>query len=794
MSKSFLEGAKRIPKRGPAWYNDRTMANTIPYLEKLNPEQYAAATHLDGPLLILAGAGSGKTAAMTSRIAWLIREKHVWPSEILAVTFTNKAAGEMRERVESLIGGPSTGMWLLTFHSACLRVLRLYADRIGYDKNFAVYDTTDQKVLMKQVLRAKNIDEKTYTPAFFLGVISHYKEDGKGPERIAAEIGNTSRGKLIADVYDAYQKALAKNNAMDFDDLLWKAVILLKREPEVLERLQNRFRYVMVDEYQDTNRMQYEFVKMLAAKNRNIVVVGDDDQCIYEWRGADISNILNFEKDFPNAKVIKLEQNYRSYGNILDAAYSVIKNNNSRKEKKLWTSRASGEKIRYYRADDDWDEARYVAREIQLLFGKSPLSDRVRREDNGGRGATDSLAWSDFAVLYRTNAQSRRFEEVFRSQGIPFRLVNDLGFYDRKEIRDLMAYLRLVNNPADDIALSRIINEPKRSIGDKSVERIRAMAGLKGVPMLKALEDPEVRDILSAKAAVSVEATVNLLGDLNAEQDNLKVSDIYVQLLKKTGYEQALLDKQGDVESEKRLENLDELLNDIVEYEKTCEGRGEDATLAGFLEGKSLEPGKNAGDEEGGEAAQDAVSLMTLHTAKGLEFPVVFLVGLDDGLFPGFRVNERPEGIEEERRLCYVGMTRAMARLYLTSAERRTIYGSSSYMRESQFLREVDQSLLEGSAIDRGKRYDPYARVTDRTESFTWDTAAKARYESPFARAPQPARQTVKESDLAVGDRVEHTKFGAGTILEVGSGMARVMFDDAGVKKLALSVAPLKKL
>jgi len=770
------------------------MANTIPYLEKLNPEQYAAATHLDGPLLILAGAGSGKTAAMTSRIAWLVREKNVWPSEILAVTFTNKAAGEMRDRVESLIGGPVSGMWLLTFHSACLRVLRLYADRIGYDKNFAVYDTSDTKVLMKQVLRAKNVDEKTYTPAFFLGVISHYKEAGKSPNEVELENRDSMRGKLIAEVYDAYQKALAKNNAMDFDDLLWKAVLLLKREPEVLERLQSRFRYIMVDEYQDTNRMQYEFVKMLAARHKNIVVVGDDDQCIYEWRGADISNIMNFERDFPNAKVVKLEQNYRSYGNILNAAYSVIRNNNARKEKKLWTNRADGEKIRYYRADDDWDEARYVSREIQLLFGKSPLSDRVRREDGGGRGATDSLSWSDFAVLYRTNAQSRRFEEVFRSQGIPFKLVNDLGFYDRKEIRDMMAYLRLVNNPADDVALGRIINEPKRSIGDKSVERIRAMAGLKGVSMLRALEDPDVRDVLSAKAAVSVEAMVNLLRDLNAEQDNLKVSDIYLQLLKQTGYEAALLEKQGDVEAEKRLENLDELLSDIVEYEKTCEGRGEDPTLAGFLEGKSLEPGKNAADEEGNAAETDAVSLMTLHTAKGLEFPVVFLVGLDDGLFPGFRVTERPEGIEEERRLCYVGMTRAMARLYLTSAEQRTVYGKTNYMRESQFLREVDQSLLEGSAVDRGKRFDPYARIVDRSDSYTWDAAAKARFESPFARAPQMPKTIVKESDLAIGDRVEHSKFGAGTVLEVGGGMAKVAFDEAGVKKLALSVAPLKKL
>ncbi|MBE6036657.1 MAG: ATP-binding protein [Clostridiales bacterium] len=795
------------------------------YLKTLNPQQYEAATHKDGPLLILAGAGSGKTATMTRRIAWLIKEEGVWPSQILAVTFTNKAAGEMRERVESLVGPVTQGMWIQTFHSTCLRILRLYGDRIGYDKNFVVYDTTDQKVVVKNIMKEKNIDEKNYTPSYFLSVISHCKETGMEPERYEALNRQNSRERLVAEVYAEYQKVLKKNNALDFDDLLWKAVQLLKKDPEVLQTLQNKFRYIMVDEYQDTNMMQYTLVKLLAAGHHNLCVVGDDDQCIYQWRGADIRNILDFEKDFPEARIIKLEQNYRSYGNILKAAHSVIENNSSRKKKKLWTEREDGEKIRYCRADDDWEEARFVAREVGWLQGKPAVFAASQRNMPGN----EPLEYKDFAVLYRTNAQSRRFEEVFRQMGIPFHLVNDLGFYDRKEIRDLMAYLRLVNNPADDVALRRIINEPKRGIGDKTMEKVVALAEARGCSLLTALEDPDVLAVLPSKGAAAVESMVKLLVSLRDEQENMLVSDIFLKLLEGTGYQKVLQEKPNDVENQKRLENLDELHSDILEYEKTCKNRGEDATLAGFLEGKSLEPGKNAGGEENPEGEENSVSLMTLHTAKGLEFPVVFLVGMDEGVFPGFRAAEREDGLEEERRLCYVGMTRAMARLYLTSAETRTLYGKTNYMRESCFLRELDQSLVTGSAIDRGRRYDRYSQITGDPESYRYDpysggsarafggklvNAPAGNYGSGRAvggaslgssgaaftprpmgqRMPQAARPTVKAADLSIGDRVSHTKFGEGTITAVNGDAATVIFDGAGVKKLALSVAPLKKL
>ena len=742
-------------------------------LDHLNPEQRKAATHVDGPLLILAGAGSGKTATMTHRIAYLT-EQGVSPYQILAVTFTNKAAGEMRERVEKLVGR-CPGMWIMTFHAMSLRILREHCERIGYQHNFVVYDTIDQKTLIKTIMKEQNIDAKLYPQAYLSAAISKQKEHDVSPREYLETEADNFRSKVIGSVYRAYQEQLKRNNAMDFDDLLVNALHVLRDNPDILADYQHRFRYILVDEYQDTNHIQYEIICLLAKARQNLCVVGDDDQCIYQWRGADISNILNFEKDFPQARVIKLEQNYRSYGNILAAAHSVIRNNRGRKAKKLWTDKEAGDKIVYRRCDSDKEEAYYIAQEIDLL-------------KNGQR------TYDDFAILYRTNAQSRLFEDALKRRGIPYQILSGFSFYERKETKDMICYMRLVVNPADDLALKRVINEPKRGIGAVTLGKLEALARVHGLSLLDILSQDEISYSLPAKAQKAVGEMVRIIRLCAQEKENLRVSDIYDQLLVKSGYLKAL--EAGDPRGPaSRIENLMDFKSFIYDYEKEKEDTDEKATLEEFLEKVATN-----GDADKMEEGTGKVTLMTMHSAKGLEFPIVFLPGMEDGLFPGHRALDNENGMEEERRLCYVGMTRAREKLFLTGAAYRVLYGRGEYTRESTFLRELDKSLLDEAG-------DTVFTAGRRTNNFLGvDTGSPDGFSEPAFR-PYPAydplkyaRQAVRENtrsagrSFTAGERVRHGKFGEGMVLEVDDKTVTVIFDSVGRKKLAKDIAPIEKL
>ena len=742
-------------------------------LDHLNPEQRKAATHVDGPLLILAGAGSGKTATMTHRIAYLI-EQGVSPYQILAVTFTNKAAGEMRERVEKLVGR-CPGMWIMTFHAMSLRILREHCERIGYQHNFVVYDTIDQKTLIKTIMKEQNIDAKLYPQAYLSAAISKQKEHDVSPREYLETEADNFRSKVIGSVYRAYQEQLKRNNAMDFDDLLVNALHVLRDNPDILADYQHRFRYILVDEYQDTNHIQYEIIRLLAKARQNLCVVGDDDQCIYQWRGADISNILNFEKDFPQARVIKLEQNYRSYGNILAAAHSVIRNNRGRKAKKLWTDKEAGDKIVYRRCDSDKEEAYYIAQEIDLL-------------KNGQR------TYDDFAILYRTNAQSRLFEDALKRRGIPYQILSGFSFYERKETKDMICYMRLVVNPADDLALKRVINEPKRGIGAVTLGKLEALAHIHGLSLLDILSQDEISYSLPAKAQKAVGEMVRIIRLCAQEKENLRVSDIYDQLLVKSGYLKAL-EAENTQEAASRIENLLDFKSFIYDYEKEKEDTDEKATLEEFLEKVATN-----GDADKLEEGTGKVTLMTMHSAKGLEFPIVFLPGMEDGLFPGHRALDNENGMEEERRLCYVGMTRAREKLFLTGAAYRVLYGRGEYTRESTFLRELDKSLLDEAG-------DTVFTAGRRTNNFLGvDTGSPDGFSEPAFR-PYPAydplkyaRQAVRENtrsagrSFTAGERVRHGKFGEGMVLEVDDKTVTVIFDSVGRKKLAKDIAPIEKL
>ena len=739
-------------------------------LNNLNERQKEAAMCTEGPLLILAGAGSGKTATMTHRIAYLI-EKGISPYKILAVTFTNKAAAEMRQRVERLTG-VCPGMWILTFHSMGLRILRENYESAGYEKNFVVYDTVDQKALLKNILKDLNVDPREYPVNYIGAIISKEKEADRSPQEYLEEEGENFKSKIIYSVYREYQSRLKKNNAMDFDDLLRNTLHLLRDYPDILGEYQRRFLYIMVDEYQDTNHIQYEIIKMLAAASRNLCVVGDDDQCIYQWRGADIRNILDFEKDFKEARVIKLEQNYRSCGNILSAAHSVIRNNKGRKAKKLWTEQEEGHKIVYTRCDNDKEEASYVARQIQLMEGPY-------------------RSFDDFAVLYRTNAQSRLFEDALRRQMIPYQVLSGFSFYERKETKDMISYMRLVVNPKDDMAFLRIINEPKRGIGPKSIEKLKVLAEVQGKSMMEVISDPEVAAGLPAKAGVSVMNMARVIELCREERDNLRISDIYDLLLVRTGYLKSLED-QNTIEAEGRIENLMDFKSFIYDFEKEKEAQGEEATLEEFLEKVATD-----GDADKYQSESGKVTLMTLHSAKGLEFPVVFMPGMEDGLFPGHRAMDSEEKMEEERRLCYVGMTRAKERLFLTGAAYRVIYGQGDYTRESTFLRELDPKVLDeaGDSI-----YVPNRRTVN---SVGIDTGSLDGFAVPAYKPYDPLQRARKESkvnasgndsDFNAGDAVAHGKFGRGIVLEADEKTVTVIFEEAGRKKLARGIAPLKKI
>lgn len=737
------------------------------YMNNLNDKQREAALCTEGPLLILAGAGSGKTSTMTRRIAYLMREKGVLAGEIFAVTFTNKAAREMRERVESLVGSVR-GMWILTFHSACLRILRNEAEHIGYNKDFTVYDPTDQKTVVKRCIKERNIDDKRFTGAYVLTVISKCKEKDLSPDQYRNDNGGEFLTEKLADIYSDYQAVLKKNNAMDFDDLLRNTVHLFAKNPEILARYQKKFSYIMVDEYQDTNHIQYRLITMLAQKHKNLCVVGDDDQCIYQWRGADIKNILSFEKDFPGAKVVKLEQNYRSDGHILEGAHSVISNNQGRKHKKLWTDNNPGEKIKYYRGDHEKDEANYVASEVSRI--------------SKGLSTKDVYKYSDFVVLYRTNAQSRIFEEALIKKDIPYRILGNTRYYDRREIKDMMAYMRLVINPDDDLALSRIINEPKRGVGAKTLEKLQAIGLVQHESLLRILNDGDTLELLPKKALKSVGEMALLLLALNEEQDNLRIIDIYDKLLVGTGYLQNL-ESENTVESEGRIENILEFKSVIRDYER----EEEDPSLSAFLEKISL-----MAEVDNLDAQEDAVILMTLHSAKGLEFPVVFMAGMEDGLFPGWRSFESPEKLEEERRLCYVGMTRAKKKLYLLSAEVRTLYGKTDFTKESMFLKEIDPKLIEGHGIYRQKKTEePKKRDGYSKEVYRPFDGLKYSKTQSIEGASQ---KKLRPKDVSSGDLVSHSKFGKGTVLDVSGATITVVFDSVGTKKLAIGMAPLEKI
>lgn len=764
----------------------------------MNDKQKEAVLKIDGPLLILAGAGSGKTSTMTHRIAHMI-EEGIDPYSILAVTFTNKAAGEMRSRVEELIGD-ALDMWIMTFHAMCLRILHMNAEAAGYKDNFVIYDTQDQKTLVKNIVKDKGYNEKEFAPQYVLAVISDCKEKEIGPSEFLDETGNSEKNRSMHAIYEEYEHRLKANNAMDFDDLLLNTVKLFKNNKDVLARYQRRFRYVMVDEYQDTNHIQYELVSMLAAEHHNICVVGDDDQCIYEWRGADIRNILDFEKDFPEAKVVKLEQNYRSCGNILDAAHSVIKNNKGRKDKKLWTSKDKGDKLIYHRLSNDKEEAGHVAREISYLHMNKGMS------------------YNDIAILYRTNAQSRLFEEALTREGIPYRVLSGTRYYDRKEIKDIMAYMRLIVNPSDDLSLFRVINEPKRGIGAKTIEKLQAFAAVRGQSVLEALTDGD-EDMLSSipgKAYDKVRDMVSCINHLRAEKETLKVSDIFDALLVRTGYMKAL-EEQNTVEADGRIENLMEFKSVIYDYEN----EEEQPTIEGFMAQLTL-----AADVDDYDENDETVTLMTMHSAKGLEFNAVFMPGMEDGLFPGNKSFDSIDGMEEERRLCYVGITRAKKLLYLSSAEVRNRYGRTEFTRESQFLREIDKTLMTGDAVYEknsrmggigvptgsydgasGEPYYPFGGNSGGGGSYGGSSAAMlfddgdkpfdslkyAKKETKIRAGASKPSSGDFDSEFNVGDHVQHPKFGRGLVTEVSARAVRVDFGEEGSKKLAVGVAPIKK-
>ncbi|MBD5645561.1 DNA helicase PcrA [Clostridium botulinum] len=731
---------------------------------KLNKEQYEAAITIDGPLLILAGAGSGKTRVLTYRIAHMIENLNIYPSKILAITFTNKAAGEMKERIKALVGDVVEGMWVSTFHSSCVRILRREIDKLGYDKNFTIYDTYDQKTLVKQCMEELNINDKEITDREIINTIGNQKDNLISPKEFKKISNGNYRKDRIADAYILYQKKLKTNNALDFDDLIYKTVELFKTNKDVLEFYQRKFKYIMVDEYQDTNKSQYELVKLLALVHRNMCVVGDDDQCIYEWRGADISNILNFEKDYKEAKVIKLEQNYRSKGNILNAANEVIKNNSQRKNKVLRTENENGNKIKVFRAYSDIDEAKFVASEIKKIIKDSERS------------------FNDFAVLYRTNAQSRIFEDVFMKRDIPYRLIGGLKFYDRKEIKDLMAYLKLINNPLDDISLRRIINVPKRSIGDATVKKVQEFANEMDECMYSVLLDADQILTLSQRSITSIKKFVSIMNSFIRKKDEISVSAIIKEILEETGYLKELKNSKNP-DDVSRVENLKELVSAAADFER----ESEDKSLGAFLEKVALVTDIDNYDEN-----SDSVAMMTVHSAKGLEFPVVFMVGMENGIFPGTQSLSDPKEMEESRRLCYVAITRAKEQLYITSAEIRKVFGRTVAYALSDFVSEISKDLKDNVNITGEVATDKVLHKNFGIRS--QKTNSINSYKSPSLN--NVPKNNVDSNKLNVGLKVKHKDFGIGTIVSMSKVSddikLTIAFDRRGVKILMLSMAPIE--
>ena len=762
--------------------------------DKLNEPQREAVYHTDGPLLILAGAGSGKTRVLTHRIAYLIEERNVNPWNILAITFTNKAAGEMRERVDSLVGFGSESIWVSTFHSMCVRILRRFIDRLGYDNRFTIYDTDDQKTLMKEVCKKVAIDTKVFKERSLMSAISSAKNELILPDEFELNAGGDFAKLKIAKVYREYEAQLKANNALDFDDLLVKTVQLLQTQPDVLENYQERFRYIMVDEYQDTNTVQFQLVRLLAGKYRNLCVVGDDDQSIYKFRGANIRNILDFEHEFSDACVIKLEQNYRSTGNILNAANRVIANNKGRKEKTLWTANGEGELVHLRQFDTGYDEADFIAEDI-------------KKEVRAG------ASYNDHAVLYRTNAQSRLLEEKFVAMNVPYKIVGGVNFYARREIKDLLAYLNTIDNGMDDIAVRRIINVPKRGIGLTTINRIQESAAERGLGFYETLMAPELIPGIGRSAA-KLDSFAALIEYFKGLTGQMSITDLLREVIEKTGYMESL-DSEDKEDAQARKENIDELINKAAAYEEAAEDRDEPATLSAFLEEVALVADIDSLDEE-----QDYVVLMTLHSAKGLEFPHVYLAGMEDGLFPSYMTitSDDRDDLEEERRLCYVGITRAEQELTLTCARRRMVRGETQYNKISRFIKEIPAELLDTGS----RRIEPetevpvqqntyaHAREAFRARAFgaAYSNGAGKSSGVSSGKSSQGLASLQKGSQLAAGsggspdyaegDRVRHVKFGEGTVLEIRSGgrdyEVTVDFDSAGVRKMFAKFAKLVKI
>ncbi|VYS72208.1 ATP-dependent DNA helicase PcrA [uncultured Blautia sp.] len=739
--------------------------------DTLNPPQKEAVFHTEGPLLILAGAGSGKTRVLTHRIACLMEEKGVNPWNILAITFTNKAAQEMRERVDKLVGMGAESIWVSTFHSACVRILRRHIDFLGFDNHFAIYDTEDQKTVIKEVCRRLNIDTKIYKERTLMAKISHAKDELISPEEMELNAGGDFNEKKIAAVYKEYQATLRKNNALDFDDLIVKTVELFQNCPDVLEYYQERFQYIMVDEYQDTNTAQFKFVSLLASKYQNLCVVGDDDQSIYKFRGANIGNILGFEKAFPGAKVIRLEQNYRSTENILEAANRVIENNTERKPKRLWTENGAGDKVHFRQFLNGFEEAEYVVGEIT----------KARR--NG------DCNYKDCAVLYRTNAQSRLFEEKFLLANVPYKIVGGINFYARKEIKDLLCYLKTVSNAKDDVAVRRILNVPKRGIGAATVSKVQDYAEYMQVSFYDALRVAE--EIPSIGRSLSkINGFVDFIQSLRSKEEVYTVRELLEEVIRLTGYVDELRAEDTE-EAKARIENIDELISKTEMYQETMKAQNEPATLSGFLEEIAL-----VADIDSVDPNQDYVLLMTLHSAKGLEFPKVFLTGMEDGIFPGYMTisSGNPSDLEEERRLCYVGITRAMKELTLTCAQQRMIRGETQFNRVSRFVREIPRELVDlGHTVQEKK-----PRLEDiAPKNNSYMQMKMAFHAKPFQ--PKEFKVTKAEAlDYEVGDTVRHVKFGVGIVKNITEGgrdyEVTVDFDRFGVKKMFAGFAKLKKI
>lgn len=743
--------------------------------ELLNKEQYEAAITIEGPLLILAGAGSGKTRVLTYRIAHMVEDLNIYPSQILAITFTNKAGQEMRERVRSLIGETADNMWISTFHSSCVRILRREIDKLGYKKSFTIYDSYDQKSLVKQCMEELNINDKDITENEIISKIGKAKDNLVTASTYKRENESNFRENKIAEVYELYQSKLKSNNALDFDDLIFKTVDLFNAHPEVLEFYQKKFKYIMIDEYQDTNKCQYEFVRLLAKENRNLCVVGDDDQCIYEWRGADIRNILDFEKDYPDAKVIKLEENYRSMENILNAANTVISNNSERKNKILRTSNEKGEKLKVYRAYSDMDEAQFISSEIK----------RMMKEEE--------KTYKDFAILYRTNAQSRIFEDIFMRADIPYRIIGGLKFYDRKEIKDIMAYLKFINNPEDEVSLRRIINVPKRNIGDTTCSKLQEFSVSIEDDLYNVMVDAKSIPGLTQRNINAILKFTDLMDDLIDMKEQLSVSKFIEYILNESGYIKEL-EKTNNPEDKSRVENLKELVSAAVEFERSSE----DKSLSAFLEKTTL-----VSDIDNFDKEADTLVLMTVHSAKGLEFPVVFMVGMENGIFPGNASLNDPKEMEESRRLCYVGITRAKEKLYMTSAEVRRVFGRAVSYSQSDFIDEINPELVDHIKVktlrEPKKRtkakaeYNPHSLRADYSEeSFT---NALNRMEEKIQKG---TGELLTKNEATIGRKIEHSRFGVGTIIntleEDDDLKITIAFDNMGVKQFILSLTPLQLL